>query len=57
MKTRSHTIRRKQVYLARIKNSKCRGRSSTKCRLRSGCKKTRAGHRKSYCRSRKNRSV
>lgn len=57
MKTRSHTRTRKQIYSARLKTSNCRGRSSNKCRLKYGCKKTRAGRRKSYCRSRKNRSV
>lgn len=57
MRTRSHTRTRKQVYSARLKTSNCRGRSSTKCRLKYGCKKTRSGSRKSYCRSRKNRSA
>lgn len=53
MKTRS----REQVYRSRVKRSHCRGKSFTKCRLRNGCKRTRAGRRNSYCRSRKNRHV
>ena len=57
MKTRSHTRTKKQLYLARLKASTCRGKSFTKCRLKYGCKRTRAGRRKSYCRSRKNRSA
>ena len=50
-------LTRKQVYRSRLKTSNCRGRTFTKCRLKNGCKRTRAGHRKSYCRSRKNRSA
>ena len=57
MRTRSHTRSRKQVYRARLKTSNCRGRSFTTCRLKDGCKRTRRGRRKSYCRSRKNRSA
>ena len=50
-------LTRKQVYRSRLKTSNCRGRTFTKCRLKNGCKRTRTGHRKSYCRSRKNRSA
>jgi len=57
MRTRSQTRTRKQIYRARLKTSNCRGRSFTKCRNKDGCKRTRAGRRKSYCRSRKNRSA
>jgi hypothetical protein len=57
MRTRSQTRTRKQVYRARLKRSNCRGRTFTACRLKNGCKRTRAGRRKSYCRSRKNRSA
>jgi hypothetical protein len=57
MKTRSHTRTRKQVYRSRIRTSNCRGKSFTKCRFKDGCKRTMAGRKKSYCRSRKNRSV
>ena len=57
MKTRSHTRTKKQVYRARLKASNCRGISFTKCRLKYGCKRTKAGRRRSYCRSRKNRSA
>ena len=40
-----------------LKRSNCRGRSFTRCRLKYGCKHTKTGKRKSYCRSRKNRSA
>lgn len=57
MRTRSQRRSRKQVYSARIKTSNCRGRSFTRCRLKDGCKRTMSGRKKSYCRSRKNRSA
>lgn len=57
MRTRSQTRSRKQVYRARLKSSNCRGRSFTRCRLKDGCKRTMSGKKKSYCRSRKNRSA
>ena len=59
MKTRSITRsikQKKSVYRSRVKNSKCRGKTRH-CTLRRGCKKTRTGKRKSYCRSRKNKRV
>lgn len=55
MITRGQTRTRKQVYRARLKTSNCRGKSFTSCRLKNGCKRTTAGRRRSYCRSRKNR--
>jgi len=48
---------RKQIYRARVKSSMCRGKNYTTCRLKNGCKKTKAGTRKSYCRQSKNRSA
>ena len=48
---------RKQIYRSRVKSSMCRGKSFTKCRLKNGCKRTKAGTRKSYCRQAKNRSA
>ena len=53
MQTRSMRRSKKAIYRARVKTSRCRGQ--TRCRLRNGCKKTRAGKRKSYCRKRTNR--
>ena len=55
VKTRSQTRTRKQIYRARVKSSICRGKTFTTCRLKNGCKRTRAGRRKSYCRQTKNR--
>lgn len=59
--TRSVALSRKQssltkrrAYRARVKTSKCRGKDFTNCRLRNGCKRTRANKRKSYCRKNKN---
>ena len=54
MKSRSMTRSRKQIYRSRVKSSPCRGQTE-KCRLKYGCKKTRKGRRKSYCRKRSNR--
>lgn len=56
-KTRSQTRTRKQIYRARVKSSPCRGKSFTTCRLKDGCKRTRANRRKSYCRRRTNRNA
>lgn len=55
VKTRSQTRTRKQIYRARVKSSICRGKTFTTCRLKNGCKRTRRGRRKSYCRQTKNR--
>ena len=58
--TRSKTAKlrsRKQIYRSRVKNSPCRGKMSRTCRKKYGCKKTKAGTRKSYCRKNKNRSA
>ena len=48
---------KKQVYRARVKTSPCRGVSGDGCREKYGCKKTRKGRRKSYCRKNKNRTA
>jgi hypothetical protein len=58
--TRSKTAKmrsRKQIYRSRVKHSPCRGKMSSACREKYGCKKTKAGTRKSYCRKMKNRSA
>jgi len=54
-KTRSIMRTKKQIYRSRLKTSTCRGQK--RCRIRNGCKKTKANVRPSYCRSLKNRSV
>ena len=56
MQTRGMTHRKKQIYRSRVKSSRCRGLTS-KCRKTSGCKKTRPGQRKSYCRKSSNRHI
>lgn len=48
------TRSKKQIYRARVKTSVCRLSKKT-CRKRNGCKRTRAGKRRSYCRKRTNR--
>ena len=56
--TRSKSRRmrsRKQIYRARVKTSPCRGQTADGCREKYGCKKTRSGRRKTYCRKRTNR--
>ena len=57
MRTRSQSRIRKQAYLAHLKTSRCRGKSLQTCRHSVGCKRTKHGTRKSYCRSRRNRHV
>lgn len=55
VKSRSQRRTLKQLYRYRVKTSSCRGKSSTKCQRANGCKRTRAGHRRSYCRHISNR--
>lgn len=45
---------KKAIYRSRVKSSPCRGQTR-RCREKYGCKKTRSGKRKSYCRKRTNR--
>ena len=54
VKTRSMRRTKKQIYRSRIKSSQCRGKHYTKCRIRNGCKTTRRGKRRSYCRKSRN---
>jgi len=56
MKTRSHTRKLLDISGRRLKTSNCRGKSYTRCRIKDGCKLTKVGSRKSYCRTLKNRS-
>lgn len=49
MKSHSMTRSTKLAYRDRLKRSKCRLKSR-QCTLKRGCKKTRSGKRKSYCR-------
>ena len=46
---------RRQIYRSRVKQSQCRGKVKTACRKKNGCKNTKAGKRRSYCRKTKNR--
>lgn len=46
---------KKQVYRSRVKRSPCRGKTADGCRKKYGCKQTKSGKRKSYCRKRSNR--
>ncbi len=60
MTTRSKTRRmrtKKQIYRQRTKTSHCRGKISSDCLDKNGCKNTKAGKRKSYCRRKMNRSA
>lgn len=47
----------KRVYRKRVKASVCRGKKSTICAAKRGCKSTKAGKRKSYCRKSSNKHV
>ena len=44
-----------KIYRDRVKSSVCRKLSKDKCRKKNGCKSTKRGRRRSYCRSMKNR--
>ncbi len=55
--TRSMHRSRRRTYRSRTKSSVCRGKTAATCRRRIGCKKTRHGKRKSYCRKRSNKRV
>ena len=55
-KTRASRTR-KQIYRSRVKTSPCRGQTKDACREKYGCKKTKSGRRRSYCRKRTNRSA
>ena len=46
---------RKQIYRGRVKTSPCRGQIKSACLEKYGCKNTRRGSRRSYCRKRMNR--
>ena len=54
MNTRSRTRTKTQIYRGRVKTSPCRGKTSSTCRRRNGCKRTKFGRIKSYCRRRSN---
>ena len=57
VKTRSMTRRnraKKLIYRAHVKSSVCRNLTKGKCRMKNGCKSTKKGRRRSYCRSMKN---
>ncbi len=58
--TRSMTRTRRtktKIYRDRVKSSVCRKLSKDKCRKKNGCKSTKRGRRRSYCRSMKNRKA
>ena len=44
------TLSARQQYRKHGKSSSCKGKDRGHCRSQSGCKSTRAGKRKSYCR-------
>ena len=48
---------RKQIYRARVKTSRCRGQTRSKCLEKYGCRNTRSGRRRSYCRKLVNRGA
>jgi len=52
--TRTMTHRRRtktKIYRGRVKTSVCRKLSKDRCRKKNGCKSTKKGRRRSYCRS------
>ena len=60
MTTRSRTRHRRSkraIYRSRVKKSPCRGKASSSCLEKYGCKNTKSGKRRSYCRKRMNRNA
>lgn len=58
--TRSQTRHRRtkrRIYRSRVKKSPCRGHTQSNCLKKYGCKNTKAGKRKSYCRKKMNRNA
>jgi hypothetical protein len=56
--TRSITRQRRtkrHIYRSRVKTSPCRGQIRSACLEKYGCKNTKAGRRRSYCRKKMNR--
>ena len=56
MQTRAQrraSLSKRRTYRKRVKASPCRGKRSTICRVKRGCKLTR-GKKRSYCRKSKN---
>lgn len=57
-RNRARVLRtRRQIYRSRVNHSRCRGQSSNVCINKYGCKKTKTGTRKSYCRKSRNRHI
>jgi len=48
------TLSARKYYRRRVKKSACRGKPASICKRTSGCKATRRGKRKTYCRHNKN---
>ena len=60
MMTRSRSRRartKKHIYRYRVKHSPCRGQLRSACLEKYGCKNTKAGRRRSYCRKKSNRNA
>ena len=53
----THARTKKHIYRSRVKSSPCRGKKSSRCLEKYGCKNTKKGRRRSYCRKRMNRSA
>ena len=58
VKTRSQSkkvsLSRRKMYRSRVKKSACRSKGSAACAVAPGCKTTKSGKRKAYCRTSKN---
>ena len=57
VQTRRAGLSKRQAYRSRVKTSQCRGKTWNKCKRRDGCKTTKVGRKKSYCRKRSNRRL
>ena len=53
-KAKKVSLSRRKMYRSRVKRSACRSKGSAACAVAPGCKTTKSGKRKAYCRTAKN---
>ena len=55
--TTRHRRSKRAIYRTRVKKSPCRGKARSSCLEKYGCKNTKSGKRRSYCRKKMNRNA
>jgi len=53
-KAKKVSLSRRKMYRSRVKRSACRNKAPYACAAAPGCKTTKSGKRKAYCRTAKN---